>query len=366
MSKSTAVSIFAVVVVAVLALSEPRFSPDPDRHMAAVSGSTSSKESCTLYPKPREFKNVPYYTGPLIDAHIHMPASSGIVSSVAKRFGEDLPVWGKTLTPNYLSCLIKSEGITKVFGFYLVPRFAESSSVRAAKKVEKVHKGEIVPFLMPPPMPFLTIGADSVERILKGNPDLFRGYGEIALDRDTSGKIEPDDPELLKMYALAETYNLIVMMHPRRDQNAAVERVISKFPHVRFLLHGLTGGPNDDSWVFGLMAKYENIFYSVDNISSIYGWMQEHRWKKPTKVEWLAYVRDNFDLLVSNAVSEWKPRIERLPGRFVWGTDRWYEWTFDEEVGALMVELNRAFIGQLDPSIQELLAYKNAENLIPK
>lgn len=335
----------------------------PESSIAAVAGNQFKKERC-MSVMQRQFESEPYYTGQLIDSHVHLPAASGIIGAVAKQFGEEVPVWGKPITADYVSCLFKGEGIAKAFGFYLVPKFAESASVAAAKKGVKEHQGEIVPFFMPPPMPFLQVAPESVEQTLKKNPGLFKGYGEIALDRDTSRNVEPDDPELEKIYALAETYDLIVMMHPRFDQAAAVEKIVSEHPKVRFLLHGLTRGPNDNTWVFGLIEKYKNTYYSVDTIFGIYGWTQDHRWKKPTKEEWLAHMRDNFDSLLAASVREWKPRIERFPERLMWSTDRSYAWHFEPEVSSLIVEYSRAFIGSLDISVQMRFAYKNAEALL--
>ena len=46
------------------------------------------------------------------------------------------------------------------------------------------------------------------------------------------------------------------------------------------------------------------------------------------------------------------------------GTDRAFAWHFDPEVGALIEESARIFIGQLDPAVQEKFAYKNAERLL--
>lgn len=64
------------------------------------------------------------------------------------------------------------------------------------------------------------------------------------------------------------------------------------------------------------------------------------------------------------AVAHWKPLIEKYPDRFTWGTDRWFAWHFDPEVGGLIEELSRSFIGKLDPAVQENFAYKNAERML--
>ncbi len=39
-------------------------------------------------------------------------------------------------------------------------------------------------------------------------------------------------------------------------------------------------------------------------------------------------------------------------------------WGYDEEVGQILAEFGRAFIGRFDPAIQADLGYKNAERLV--
>jgi len=58
--------------------------------------------------------------------------------------------------------------------------------------------------------------------------------------------------------------------------------------------------------------------------------------------------------------------IEKYPDQVMWGMDRGHTWHFDEEVGGLLVEYSRVFIGGLDPELQEKYAYKNAEQLLSK
>ena len=72
----------------------------------------------------------------------------------------------------------------------------------------------------------------------------------------------------------------------------------------------------------------------------------------------------HFNEVLHAALSEWKLRIEAHPSRFMWGTDRWYDWHFDAEVGGLLEEFGRAFIGRLSPAVQENFAHKNAEALL--
>ncbi|TSC67178.1 MAG: Uncharacterized protein G01um101472_501 [Parcubacteria group bacterium Gr01-1014_72] len=86
-------------------------------------------------------------------------------------------------------------------------------------------------------------------------------------------------------------------------------------------------------------------------------------------------MRENFDSLLADALREWKWKIEKYPDRFMWETDRGSPvkvavgvaeggWTFDEEVGRVIVEFARTFIARLAPSVQENFAHKNASRIL--
>ena len=75
-------------------------------------------------------------------------------------------------------------------------------------------------------------------------------------------------------------------------------------------------------------------------------------------------MRSNFDSVLKEEVAHWKERVEKYPDRFTWGSDRWFAWHFDPEVGGILEEFGRSFIGSLDPSVQENFAYKNAQKML--
>ena len=312
---------------------------------------------CNRTSKQREFTKSPYYDGPLIDDHVHMPVASKIVSTVAMQSGfEDMPYEGD-IPIDSITCIFDSEGITKAFEFYLMPNAALSLSVRSAKNAKERHKEKIVPFFMPPPITSLHPSAADVADTIRSNKGLFKGIGELAIYHYPSS-VQPNDPYFLELYKIANEQNLIVMIHPSHDQQQAVEEIIKTYPNIKFLFHG-------EEWVVDILGKYSNIYFSIDATENhLYGFDPRHINKKPTKEEWLDYFRKNFDIVLDNAVTKWKTTIEKYPDRFLWGTDRWYSWHFDAEVGGLIGEFSRSFIGQLDPAVQEKFAYKNAEKII--
>lgn len=316
------------------------------------------KKGCTLAPKPKEFNAAPYYEGPLIDAHLHMPVSSSIVAAVGRKMGfEGMPAFGGKLTPDYLACLFEREGIKQVFGFFHSTKFNVGAEVRAAMNFQKKYPGLIAPFFMPGTNDTLRVSTSTARTTLDKNKGLFKGIGEVKMF-DNGSLLRP---VFLTHYDLARERGLVVMLHPFREHRAEVMELLRRYPTVRFVFHG----GHDAEWVTEFMRKHPNVYYSIDaDMVSLYGWGPEHRDKKPNKEQFVAYFRGHFDELLHKALAEWKVKIETNPNRFMWGTDRWYDWHFDYEVGGLLEEFGRAFIGRLSPAVQENFAYKNAEALL--
>lgn len=324
-----------------------------------------SNYECKLKAKERELKKTLYYKGPLIDTHVHMPVASKIIGSVAMRAGfKDMPA-SSDISTGYINCLFDTEGITKTFGFFIVPNVFPQHVVDYVKNIEEKYPGKFVKFFMPPlPVQILNPSTSKVKKILEDNPGLFQGYGEVRLDFNLGRNANPEDQYLLEMYELADKNNLIVQIHPNRGQLPALERMLKKYPNVKFLAHVM---PDVKKEVGKLMETYSNLYYSLDaEIHYIFGYHTIQDNKGPTKEEYLKFIRENFDSLLKEALNDWKQIIEAHPNQFTWGSDRWYSWHFDPEVGGLVVEFGRTFIGHLDPLVQERVAYKNAESLLQK
>lgn len=324
-------------------------------------GKKVENKACNVTPHKKEFNKESYYSGPLIDSHVHLPTTAKMVSSIAGKNGLELPVLEGDLSADKLICLFENEGITKTFGFHITSKFAQGAGVSAAKAIEEAYPGKVVHFLMPPPIKFLNVDPSVIEGILNENKGLFGGFGEMGLYMDGYEGAKPDDPEFKEIYKLADEHNLIVMIHPEDNVKDGIEEILRENPDVTFFFHGGEG----QEWIIDLMDKYKNFYYSVDaNILSLYGFKKEHVFQKPTKEEYLSHMRENFDAELEEAVKRWKARIEANPDRFTWGTDRWFAWHFDSEVGGVVKEFSRSFIGRLSPAAQENFAYKNAEKML--
>lgn len=337
--------------------------PKTETEKIGVSSAPAGDYKCELKAKQREFNYGQYYTGPLIDTHLHMPVASSIVSSTAMQMGfEDMPFRGD-LTTDYIACLLDSEGITKAFGFFMMHNAVFDSSISALKQDLERHPGKFIAFFMPPfPVEGQAPEVSAVENTLKNNPGLYQGYGEARFDFKVIKNAHPEDEYFLEMYSLSDKYNLIVQIHPDQGQVPALERLLKKYPDVIFLAHLMV---DDRKEIGRLIETYDNLYYSLDTeIHYIFGYHTIQNNKGPTKEEYLASIRKNFDPWLKEALRDWKPLIESHPDKFTWGTDRWFTWHFDPEVGGLVEEFGRTFIGHLDPAAQEKFAYQNAETML--
>ena len=113
-----------------------------------------------------------------------------------------------------------------------------------------------------------------------------------------------------------------------------------------------------EEWITDVLDGHPNAYYSLDaNMFTVL-------YNVDSKEEFLTEFRADFNILLEENIDKWKDEIEARPDRFVGGTDRGNTWHFDPEVGAILLEFSGAFIGSLDPEVQEKFAYKNAERLI--
>lgn len=336
--------------------------------LTIVDGLTKDKE-CNITAPSREFSYKPYYNGPLIDAHVHMPVSSGIVAAVAKKLGSNefnMSLFDTTLTEDSFICLFKSEGISQNVGLFLTTRFSLGQELHTIKKIQKKYPGKVSPFLMPAPFGFLRVPPSEIRKTLDKNPGLIRGIGELKIFDGAS----MDNPHYSELYKIAEDYNLIIMMHPHFADKEIVKNILKQYPKVTFLFHG-GDRPNVDparngseDFIAEIMREFDNVYYSIST-ARIHGSKPEHKFRLPEKEEIWGYLRENFDSDMAILVQRWKPLIEKYPDRFMWETDRQRpQWIFDEDFGHLVEEAARTFIGELDPSVRERFAYKNAQKLL--
>lgn len=351
---STALIIVAIVAIGIAAVSLQTFNPG-----IKIKGLENIKEEnyqCYSTPKPREFSTDEYYTGPLIDSHVHFPTAFEVPTSISSSLGfRQFATLGKDITVDEIICSMDKGNIKSLIVFHLTQSFSVGQTIDAVNKVEKRHPGRVHHFIMPSPFLSPIFQPNELDNILKSNPGLFKGYGELGFYLEPLQKYSPDDDILLQTYDVAEKHNLVVMIHPDGHQKYNLKRAFENNPNVIFFIHG-----GESEHYVSELIEYPNIYYSLD--ANLF----DNFYKAKDKEEFVSEFRRNFYNILNRDVNKWKNIIEAHPDKFTWGMDRALAWHFDEEVVSLLEEFARAFIGKLSPGVQEKIAYKNAERMLER
>ncbi len=313
---------------------------------------------CVRQFSPR-FGSESYYYGRLFDAHFHLPnvADLSKIGGSAEAHASNPvtdPVLGRDVQLEKILCTFDKENTTGAIAFLIGGEGVLEETLVTADSIKTNSSGQLRLFLMP-----VTFKPETLSTIQENNPGLLHGLGEIAFYFE--GTSPPDSSQMLKIYDVAEKHNLLIMAHPAYGQKSQIERIIQKYPRVKFLLHG----PESEEYITDLMDKYPNVYYSVDAVlARIPPSPAALMYRVRNKQEFLSEFPKNFDLMLGESESSWKLKIEQYPERFMWGSDRGYAWTYDEDVSVLVEEFARAFIARLDPEVREKFAHGNAEKLL--
>ncbi|HIH11471.1 TPA: amidohydrolase family protein [Candidatus Woesearchaeota archaeon] len=327
-------------------------------------------------PAPRDPKSLPqeYYKGPMIDAHIHIHSLPDGQPGFPDEYytGHNL---GIEYSIAQWICMMDSEGTSKSLAFFAVWDPITQQSLDLVKKTMEKYPGRFIPFIMPPDndgnaQGSSTVDARELSAMLSVYPGLFKGYGEIGLYGHPGGApaLPPDSPRLMEIYPVVREHNLLVYFHLGEGQKEAFETVLTENPNITFIFHGdqlVDCGTCDGTLdnVAEILENHPNVYYGVDELyGDVLLLNNDH-----TKEEFIAYFKDYAPLLKQD-LNTWKEFIEKHPNQVLWDTDRGVGsiWSIDPEVALTLNNYSRAFIGRLDPTVQEKFAYQNAERLLKK
>lgn len=313
-----------------------------------------------------------YYTGPLIDTHLHI---ANIPDADLDTSNEELleeadtrPSLGVNVTIPEIACVLQQEGTTSAVSFFPVYPDVENLAehmVEVADRTMELYPNLFIPFIMPPdddgsPDGFPTVDSPTLEDMLAFAPDLFVGYGEIGLYERNGGAPEllPDADRLMDIYPVLEDNHIAVYFHPGEQMDDNLADVLEQYPDVNFIVHGDQIQPD----IIDLMDEYTNLFFTMNDL---YGdeWLLRDEVGKDGFMDY--FEEEGFDSLIRQDLALYEDMINAHPDRFMWGTDRGGQslWTYDVEVGQMLSDYGRAFIGSLDEDVQENFAYKNAQRI---
>lgn len=305
-----------------------------------------------------------YYQGKMIDSHFHIASIPDWPAG--EENSEDIEyAWlGDVITIDEIACTLSNEGTLAAFSFINVWTSIEEPSLQVAKRIMKRYPDLFVPFIQAPNDPRPMVEAPVLENMLSVFPGLFAGLGEIGFygPENSVADPPPDDPLYLENYKVAREHNLMIYYHLGRGHQENLERVLRQNRDINFIFHGdtVTNEADVPRVVGEILSNNPNAFYTIDEL---YGnvWLLR---PEVSKQEFMDHFSD-YEPLIQTDLAWWKKLIESYPDQVMWGTDRGDQpaWSYDQDVGLLLTDYARAFIGRLEPSVQERFAYENAARL---
>ena len=352
-------------------IEKPEFEqPWQDRVNAALAESDCPPKKKLDYPDD-------YYQGKLTDTHLHIPSipdwspyDEPNTDELEGRFGGPGAFLGWNVKMSEIACTIQHEETTKNFAFF--PVYDEDISeyqLYLWKKTMELYPNQFTPFIMSSgndgdPDGFPTVDAKTLKSMLAVYPELFEGYGEIGLyarENGGSPELPPDSQRLQEIYPIIAQNKLAVYFHLGDGHKDNFERILKANPDINFVWHGDQLSMDE---IEDVLSNNKNAYYGIEAY-------QEGSYEifplfvGKSKSEYLNAMEKYFDGIVSAAVRTWKPFVERHPDQVLWGTDRGdAAWNYDVDASQMMVKFARAFIGKIEPSVQEKIAYKNAEKIV--
>ena len=258
------------------------------------------------------------YTGPLIDAHSHLPNATAIDAYVAA---------------------MKRHNVRKVMLLGVggvQPEEAEWIDAAVKKYPDLVATGVRVP--------------DPTNKAAAGRLDVelartkARVLGEVHL-REVSRKIErdPSAPAFMKILELSAQRGVPVVIHDELTPAAAASLEAALAAHRQAVIVLAHAGEAKPGALDRLLTRNANLMVDLSGM---------HFQRTPS----LAKEKGPLD-------PAWKALIAKMPERFLMGLDVWAPRLFEPAMLDRLMTWTRRVLGELPPDVAEKVAWKNAETL---
>ena len=290
---------------------------------------------------------------------------------------EDKTTYMGNLKRNGVNFMI---GMFAVFGKTTEETFVNHANLGYVADLVSKYPGMIVPFFGS------GFGGEQLESLVRDQPDTWismyndvfdtsvnfvgedfiQGIGEVETQE---WSLKHNDPKIMKLVDLASKKNKHFMFHPVADKLDGVKDMIEKYPNTMFLIHlyreDLADGQQE---LIDLMKTHNNLFFSIDaahiihydETDILYDYYDDYG--SNAKSKFISTVNSNYDSILNDAISAYKPLVKAVPDKVMWGTEAGPSYSFDPEVYDVLIKVSREFIMKVtdDPEQQEALGYKNA------
>ncbi len=198
---------------------------------------------------------------------------------------------------------------------------------------------------------------------IAGN-NFIKGFGEVETQE---WSVRHNDPDIIELIDLAENNNINFMFHPVAGKIDDVEKIIEAYPNTIFLIHMFREDlARSTDKLIRIMKEHDNLYFSMDaahivhvnNMDIIYDYDSPN---KQSSIDKLVSAYDSKEKsIISSAISAYKPLVDAVPDKVMWGTEIGPEYAFDPEVFDRAVKASRFVIAGFAQEHQEAVGYKNA------
>jgi len=186
----------------------------------------------------------------------------------------------------------------------------------------------------------------------------IKGFGELILNNKLTHpnisfrrKVKINSDPIDAMFAIAEKYKGFIQIHSEDDPDSVDEiKVLSKKYKNTSIILSHCMFSSDIDLIKNLLADFSNIYCEMSARSRSHFANPDSERAKKFIVHGEDFIKD-----------EWVKLIEEFPTRFMVGTDTYNARVNFEKV---IQEIRQGLLSSLKPSTMELVAYKNAVNIM--
>src|SRR3989338_6981917 len=243
--------------------------------------------------------------------------------------------------------------------------------VDAAQK----HPYRVIPFFNP------GIGGEEVEQYLGetltgwytntlrasqviAGTDFIRGFGEVETQEWNA---RHNDPKIINIIKLAQKNNINFMFHPVASKIDDVKKIVEAYPNTIFLIHMFREDlAKSTDKLIKILKEHDNLYFSMDAAHIIHDNNMDiiYDYDSPNKQSSISKLVSTYDSkeksMAKSAIKAYKPLVDAVPDKVMWGTEIGPEYAFDPEVFDRAIKISRFVIAGFAQEHQEAVGYRNA------
>ena len=194
----------------------------------------------------------------------------------------------------------------------------------------------------------------------------IRGFGEVETQEWDA---RHNDPRVLQLIDIAQQNDINFMFHPVASKIGDVEKIIEAYPGTIFLIHMYREDLDKSmSELIKILKEHDNLYFSMDAahilfVNSLGGdlvYVYDSTNKQSSIDKFVSAYDSREKSMVNDAIETYKPLVDAVPDKVMWGTEIGPEYAFDPEVFDRAVKISRLVIAGFAKEHQEAVGYKNA------